>query len=125
MHRRDAATESFAAVNSDILYTFPPRRLTFYDHYSLDNNFSCFQAEILHTMSDPVGSNRVSDKKLLKFSSSDFELDEMTANEVNVETCLDILRLADLYGMHRSQQQARALALEKFEEVRNSTLRSW
>ena len=76
-------------------------------------------------MSDPVGSNRVSDKKLLKFSSSDFELDEMTANEVNVETCLDILRLADLYGMHRSQQQARALALEKFEEVRNSTLRSW
>ena len=49
--------------------------------------------------------------------SKDFELDEMTSKEVTIETCLDILRLADLYGMRKSRQEARTLALNRFEEV--------
>ena len=41
---------------------------------------------------------------LLKVNSQDFELDKMTANEVNVETCLDVLRLAKSYGFSHSSE---------------------
>jgi hypothetical protein len=45
------------------------------------------------------------------------EIDEMTAREVSIDTCLEILRAAKMYGMHRAKQDARTIALQQFEEV--------
>ncbi len=50
-------------------------------------------------------------------NEEDLEIDEMTAGEVSIDTCLEILRAAKMYGMHRAKQDARTLALQQFEEV--------
>ena len=60
--------------------------------------------------------------KLLKVNSQDFELDEMTASEVGVDTCLGMLRLSKSYGMNRSYLRARRIALQRFEEVESIIL---
>ncbi len=52
-------------------------------------------------------------------NEEDLEIDEMTAEEVTIETCLEILRIAKVYGMHRAKQDARTLSLLEFEEVRS------
>jgi hypothetical protein len=117
---RDAALCAHATTK----FTAPGRirvnQATKYILFLIKKIFQCFTLSLVsgRDHSRSMAERQKSPMKdLLQVNEEDIEIDEMTAGEVTIDTCLEILRIAKTYGMHRAKQDARTLSLQQFEEV--------